>query len=316
VGALILAALGLLIAFVFLLGDFRFGAVSEIAIDFRNSGDLKVGAPVKVSGVTVGKVTEVRLWGGRPDPEHEGRPVYVRARVRIDPDALAMLHEDARFTISTLGVLGERYVEIDPGSQDKPRLAEGAVVVGTSPMSLESVAAEAGALMADVKALVGENREDIRAIVTRSRETIDHVDDLVVGLGKDARAVTARVGEIAGGLATAVGDGTEIRRLVADLRTFTAALDREVVPVLPEFRVVAAKLEKTLDAATEVATEAKALVAGDIRQAVANVKVFTEALRDPRGTVGALLSDRQLYDDIVAFVKDIKRHPWRILRKE
>jgi hypothetical protein len=32
--------------------------------------------------------------------------------------------------------------------------------------------------------------------------------------------------------------------------------------------------------------------------------------------VGGLLSDREIYDDLVAFMKDVKRHPWKLLLKE
>ena len=51
--------------------------------------------PVKVAGVTVGKVAEVKLWGGQPDPDRGNRPVQVRVRLKISPDALRMLHDDA-----------------------------------------------------------------------------------------------------------------------------------------------------------------------------------------------------------------------------
>ncbi|MBM4397216.1 MAG: MCE family protein, partial [Deltaproteobacteria bacterium] len=175
VGALVLAALVLLIGFVLLLGDFRCGERADVVIDYRNSGDLKVGAPVKVSGVTVGKVAAVELRGGRPDPLRDGKPVFVRVTVRIDAAAHAMLHEDAGFLITTLGVLGERYVEIDPGSPDKPALAAGKVVDGVAPVRIEAIASEAGALVADIKEVLGENREDVRAIVKKTRGTVDHV---------------------------------------------------------------------------------------------------------------------------------------------
>ena len=64
VGALILASLGILGAFVLVLGGVQFGDTYEIHVDFRNPGAVQPGAPVKVSGYRIGRVSELRFLGG------------------------------------------------------------------------------------------------------------------------------------------------------------------------------------------------------------------------------------------------------------
>lgn len=50
-------------------------------------------------------------------------------------------------------------------------------------------------------------------------------------------------------------------------------------------------------------------------QAALHFKEVMEKLDSGEGTVGKLLSDEALYQEIEAFVKDIKRHPWKLLKK-
>ena len=112
VGLLVLVALALFGGFVFVLGEYRTGDRERIEVDFTTSADLKAGAPVKIAGVTVSKVKDVAFWGGRPDP-NTGRPVQVRVGLDLDREMAKTVREDANAFISTLGILGEKYVEID-----------------------------------------------------------------------------------------------------------------------------------------------------------------------------------------------------------
>ena len=56
VGILIAAALVILVAFIFVLGNFSLRSGYTLYVDYRFSGNIREGAPVKVSGIKVGKV--------------------------------------------------------------------------------------------------------------------------------------------------------------------------------------------------------------------------------------------------------------------
>src|SRR4051794_10022183 len=77
VGVLLLAAAAILVAFVMVLGNFSFRSGYSIKVDYDYVGSLQVGAPVKISGIKVGKVSDVEFFGGRLDPETQQR-VQVR----------------------------------------------------------------------------------------------------------------------------------------------------------------------------------------------------------------------------------------------
>lgn len=83
---------------------------------FANANTLEVGNTVRADGVDVGKVREITLQDGQ-------------ARVTIEVDEqLTPVHSDASMRIRAVNVLGEKYVEFNPGSAGAPQLAESEVL--------------------------------------------------------------------------------------------------------------------------------------------------------------------------------------------
>lgn len=79
-----------------------------LTADFDNTGGLKVRAPVKVSGVIVGRVTDIRL-----DTQN------MRAKVTMAIDPRYAFSRDVAASINTAGLLGEQYVSLlDGGDPD------------------------------------------------------------------------------------------------------------------------------------------------------------------------------------------------------
>ena len=69
VGALIVVSLGLLVGFVALLGGLQLSPTYRVFVDYDFSGNIHSGAPVKISGIKVGKVDDVLFLGGELDPD-------------------------------------------------------------------------------------------------------------------------------------------------------------------------------------------------------------------------------------------------------
>ena len=130
VGLLILLSSAILVAFIFVLGNFSLRSGFHIYVDYDYIGALQAGAPVKVSGIKVGKVADVEFRGGKVDPKLNQR-VQVRLKVWIEDRVRDSIRSDAEFFINTAGVLGEQYLEIVPGRDwDHPPIAAGSVIHG------------------------------------------------------------------------------------------------------------------------------------------------------------------------------------------
>src|SRR5689334_17693136 len=88
VGFLILLSAAILGGFLVVLGNFSSGPGIRIYLDFDYVGSLHAGAPVKLSGIKVGKVKDVELIGGRIDPR-----IGKRVQVRVTAWVEARVHD-------------------------------------------------------------------------------------------------------------------------------------------------------------------------------------------------------------------------------
>jgi phospholipid/cholesterol/gamma-HCH transport system substrate-binding protein len=79
----------------------------EISVTFDQIGGLKTRAPVVISGVKVGQVSSISLDGD------------LRAHVVLDVDSALRLPTDSSATILTAGLLGDQYIELTPGGEEK-----------------------------------------------------------------------------------------------------------------------------------------------------------------------------------------------------
>lgn len=82
------------------------GSTISLIATFDQVADLKARAPVQISGVRVGQVTDVAL-----DESY-------RARVTLQVDSSLALPYDSSASIVTSGLLGDRYISIDLGAED------------------------------------------------------------------------------------------------------------------------------------------------------------------------------------------------------
>lgn len=313
VGGLILVSAIIIGVLVFLLGDLSCGKYAYLYVDFKDSSNLKTGALVKISGVSVGKVDRVELWGGNPDPEHNKERVFVRVRLKVSPKALGMLHEDAKFYISTLGALGKKYVEIEPGSQDRPLLDPAHIPDGVALGGFESIGQEVAPLLREISAIVKENRDDIRDMVKKTKDLVSHADELLSKKREEIEtAITSmasaakKIDLVATTVANGIGDEKALRGIMSDVATITRQL-----------KETSQKLDSTLgDARGLIAQSKEAVTEGKTKvfSLFGQVERILERAQDPKGTIGALLNDKEIYDDLIEFIKDIKRHPWKLLR--
>ncbi|MEA2752935.1 MAG: phospholipid/cholesterol/gamma-HCH transport system substrate-binding protein, partial [Myxococcales bacterium] len=167
VGVLILVSLGILAAFVLIMGGLSFEKTYTLYVDFDNPGGLQTGAPVRVAGVKVGKVSELAFMGGKVDPK-TNRRTLVRAKISVEARVKESIHDDADFYVTTQGVLGEQYLAIDPGSPQKGVLPENSIVKGIDPPRLDLFLAKAYELLDTTMNGIRNNRELISDIATNT----------------------------------------------------------------------------------------------------------------------------------------------------
>jgi phospholipid/cholesterol/gamma-HCH transport system substrate-binding protein len=123
VGLFVVAGLAALLALALKAGNlasFQTGSTYLVTAKFNNIGGLKVRAPVKSAGVVVGRVASITL-----DPQ------TYQAKATLELDAIAQFPKDSSASILTAGLLGEQYIGLEAGADDK-MLASGDKIKQTS----------------------------------------------------------------------------------------------------------------------------------------------------------------------------------------
>ncbi|MFC3340545.1 outer membrane lipid asymmetry maintenance protein MlaD [Paracandidimonas soli] len=90
------------------LSSFSFAPTYQVQAHFDNLGGLKVRAPVKSSGVVVGRVSGI----------HFDNQTF-RAVATLDIETQYTFPKDSSASILTSGLLGEQYIGLTPGGEDE-----------------------------------------------------------------------------------------------------------------------------------------------------------------------------------------------------
>lgn len=140
VGLFMGAGFFLMFLIVFFLRDFSlFDKGYNIQVIFDTVGGITKNAPVKLAGINVGEVKLADIF----QDETTDRP---RVKLDVRVDGAVSIPEDAVVRINTLGLLGEKYLEITPGVSKK-YLAEGDIVTGENPISVSQQMEKMNAFM-------------------------------------------------------------------------------------------------------------------------------------------------------------------------
>ena len=335
VGLLILVSSAILVAFIFVLGNFSLRSGFNIYVDYDYIGSLQPGAPVKVSGIKVGKVEAVDFLGGKPDPKLDGKRVQVRVTVWIEDRVRDSVRSDAEFFINTAGVLGEQYLEIVPGRDwEKPAIAPNAIIHGApavhDPPRTDLVVARLYEVLDGIADVLHDDRDAIKNLLSNSANAVKEANQILVdnhqqigeliangsSLAKEAKVTLSKVNN-------GLGDGRPVATLVADADATLKSAQNTMTTLTPSAQALMAdatrvtkivteeRIDKAINAADKAAT-----AAGKAGGLIDNVNGMVSDLRAGKGTAGALLAKDDVYSDLRELIRDLKRNPWKFFWKE
>jgi len=220
---------------------------------FEHVGGLVPGASVWLNGVVVGAVEEVEL---PTDPSQRQITVAFRINARLAERVRA----DSRVRIRTLGLLGDRYLEISSGSVSQPVLAPGGVIPSEEPTDVAAVLSRGGDAMTNVQAL----SSSLRRILERVERGEGIVGELTVN-PETGRQVVARLNSVL----------VETDGLLKDLRAGKGALGRLIADPKLESQLV-----EDLSGMAHAGRQVGESLARDLAR---DDSVVAGLLRDPKG---------------------------------
>jgi phospholipid/cholesterol/gamma-HCH transport system substrate-binding protein len=317
VGIMTAIAIIILIIGTLLIGKFAgFGKTYTIKVYFDFVSGIEKGAPVRLGGVKVGIVKEINIV-----PTHKPS---IELELRVSKQA--MIHQNARVFISTMGLMGEKYVEIYEGTPGTSLLVNGDSLTGQNPLQMED-------LLASSKQITEALTKTLQAIsdVISKEETKKSMTDFILRLD----SISSRIDNI---LARKQGDleqfTTNLRQatdqmkvVISDVDTIVKENRAGIKSTVTDFSSAAETVHKNVDRIVEnldkITNQLNTMItknqsgvnttvanfqtaSEDFKKAMAQINDLTSKVQSGQGTVGKLINESKLYDDTSQMMGSVK----------
>lgn len=252
VGLLFLVSVVLMVIFALALGVVQpFSNSYELKIAYNFAGGIDVGSPVRVMGIKVGKVRSIKFEPNFKMPG-TGEEVKLIISISVSKDAWPTIRSDSRFFINLAGVIGEKFLEISPGSLDHPELTPGQVVRGEDPPRIDQLISQSYALAGKILEFVNKNEGSVIQTIETLNKLVVNFDKMLKTLEKTSK--DPEVHKIVKNLSTILDNGafftSELRspeamktvKLINDLIRRLEGLDAKAIKKFLQEEGIRAKL--------------------------------------------------------------------------
>ncbi|MCD6219677.1 MCE family protein [Candidatus Calescamantes bacterium] len=254
-------------------------------INFNYVAGLRVGDEVRLAGMKVGEVTDLKFSGSKITVT-----IWVKKGTPIK--------QDSQFTITSVSIMGGKLVSITLGSPDSPLMKSGSVVKGIDPPRVEELITEATEIGEEVKETlkkfqniasklsgwVEENRENIGKSITQFNETFVEVQELTHSI----RELVNQINQ---------GEGT-LGKLIKEKDTYEKLVNiiREGEEASRDIKELSKKANSTFDRWEK-----------EISPSLKELREILEKINKGEGTVGKLIASEEMYKEVKETLKSTKK---------
>ena len=319
VGLLVVVAIGVLIFLILnASGDISpFASKLHLKARFQNADGLRPGSEVRLAGVTIGKVDDVRLLPPSENPREK-----VEASFSIDSEidnrpATDLIRDNSRALLSSPSILGaEKVINVTPGTDLGRPVKDGDMIpTGDEGGTVQALTTSGTQLMDQLNALSKQFTE-ISAKVNQGQGTIGQFvnnEAFYNNLNSTVRDVNELVRQIQSGQGSA---GQFVNN---------PALYNNLTSVSQSLQFIADDLRQGRGTAGKLLTDEA--IYNDARAAIARFNTAAERIDNVvagvqrgEGTAGKLLTDDQLYNNVnqlsaetVKLIYDFRQNPKKYL---
>jgi phospholipid/cholesterol/gamma-HCH transport system substrate-binding protein len=287
VGVFMLIVLAILGYFILKIEDVQIGhgnGARKVTAIFDSVAGLDNKSAVRVAGVRVGKVSNIKL---RPDGKAE-------VTLDIDPDVI--LHPGASAHVANLGLLGEKYIELDPGPANAPVIPQEQSVVlrGSQPASMDDITNQVASIANDVKAITTSLRGVMAGPGGQQR-----LEDIV----DNVRTITTQVRDLI------AANRTNVDATMANARAISESLRVEIPRLASSIDRMATQVNGTVGENREDVrhiVENLRTLSADLKTTSENLNAVTAQVRSGEGTVGKLLYSNEAHDRLTAALASVE----------
>jgi phospholipid/cholesterol/gamma-HCH transport system substrate-binding protein len=283
---------------------------------FESAAGLVSGNPVRLNGVTVGNVLEVNL---SPDPADQ----TVRVVYEVDRKIAPRLRTGTTAAIKTIGLLGDKYVELVGGKADEPVVEPGGTIKAAPGGGLDDILKGSGDLLTDLSAIA----RSLKNILGRTEEGKGFIGELFAPGGEQGGRLANNLNSTLTNLNAVLskinrGEGLA-GKLLADER-YGDQVGRSLQAAVTSLRNVFGKIEDGMNKGTGAIPallsdpdgKRKVYELVDRLSATAgSLAAVTENLKSGKGALPTLLNDERFGREFTGNLRDLSKRLDSIARK-
>jgi phospholipid/cholesterol/gamma-HCH transport system substrate-binding protein len=268
-----------------------FKAGRTVRARFNSIQDLKVGDPVKLAGVPIGRVTAIALATDK-----------VEITLRLDSDA--QVRTDSTAMIRFAGLMGQNFVSLDFGTINAPIVAADALLQSREQPDLSTLMEKLQGVADGVQTMTKSfSGEDFSKLLGPLTDLVKDNNPRITAILTNAQAITAQVASGQGTLGrllfedtlhrTALSMGTNINSLADDAKVLLS----DTRGLVGDARKMVAGVERGEGSVGKLLKDDT--MAKDLTLATTSLKEILQKINSGQGSVGKLVNDD-------AFLRNIK----------
>ena len=335
VGAFALAGLSVVGFVVFMVGEERklFESKLEYGAKFEEVQGLRRGSPVRMGGVDIGTVTEVAY----PEKAEDKRIVV---KMSVVKDESRRIRQDSLATIENKGLLGDKMIVISVGNQRLPAIPVGGEVPSKEGDDMTALMAKLGTITGQVEKVVNNLERTTNSLADEKlQKDLKSSVESVNGILKSVDAGEGYVGK----LVKSPEESQRLSQVMQNLERATAQLNQTTASVnailarvqtgpglahevlygeegskaVSQFAGAADELRLTLKGIRDGNGLARSVIYGDegsqqmmsnLNQMSGDLKQIVADMKSGKGTLGALLVDPSVYEDLKLVLGNVERN--------
>ncbi len=294
VGLFVLLGLGLLVYMSLRVGGISFGKADgyELTVRFESAAGLDRDASVGIAGVEVGRVKDISLDGQKAKVV-----LVIKPEFKVGKDYVAVL--------TTKGLLGERYIELIPGSPDAPVIEPGGEITRTTKYTdIDRLITMLSDVASDIKRVSGsfgdvlggeEGRRTIRSIVNNIDEFTGRLNAVVASNEERFSSTMNSFNSLAYTLQEEIPKILEdVSSVAMNLNTIVTENEEDLREGISNLKAASRKLEETMDTINTMVKE----VEPRIKKSLTAISSVANKIDKGEGTIAKLVNDPETHDNI------------------
>jgi phospholipid/cholesterol/gamma-HCH transport system substrate-binding protein len=279
------------------------GGFARYKTYFTFVGGIEKGAIVRFGGLKAGQVAELHPW-----PQDS-----TKVEVLLDLKPGTPVRRDSVAAVSTLGMLGENYIEITPGKKETPLLPPGGTISSVESVDFATLTRRIGAMTESSQALLADLQKNLDQISSKADRLLANLNQMT---GQKNQKSVETLLDAANKLVA--DQSPKIDALTGSLQRATEKLDA----LLSDLRATNTRAGDLIANVNKTVDETRDPIKDDLQQ-MKDTIAETQALIDQlRGTI--VYNDENIHrmienfrissQNLAEFTAEVKQRPFSLIR--